>query len=349
MANRFYSNTAVNTTLTAGISNSITTPIPIASTTGFPVSFPYTCVIDQGTASEELVSVTAAAGLNLTVTRGHDGTAAVTHSSGASFKHVASAQDFREPQDHIALTAAHGATGAVMGTTNTQAVTNKDLSSLTNTFPSALSPVGSMTAFAGSAAPTGWQLCDGTALNRTTFAALFAVCGTLFGAGDGSTTFNVPNFKGRVPVGIDAGQTEFDVRGETGGAKTHALSAGEMPAHTHVIDHGHSASSGTVSSDHSHSGSTAGASNDHSHALGISDAGGLGGGGSLIRKGGVGGDNSGGHSSDHSHAFTTGGISANHTHAITVNSLTGSSGSAGSGSAHNNLQPYLAVHWIIKT
>lgn len=94
--NRYYSNTAVSTTITSGLNNTATT-VPVAATTGFPVSYPWTGVIDPGTASEELVEVTAAAGLNLTVTRGADGTAAVTHSSGAVFKHVASARDYREP------------------------------------------------------------------------------------------------------------------------------------------------------------------------------------------------------------------------------------------------------------
>ena len=69
------------------------------------------------------------AGLNLTVTRGVDGTAAASHSSGATVKHVVSARDYREPQDHIDATAAHGATGAVVGTTNTQTLTNKTLTS----------------------------------------------------------------------------------------------------------------------------------------------------------------------------------------------------------------------------
>lgn len=85
-------------------------------------------------------------------------------------------------------------------------------------------PPGTITAHAGSAAPTGWLLADGSAVSRTTYAALYAECGTTFGAGDGSTTFNLPNLKGRFVVGIDAGGTnpEFDTRGELGGGKTHS-------------------------------------------------------------------------------------------------------------------------------
>lgn len=69
--------------------------------------------------------------------------------------------------------------------------------------------------------PTGWLLCDGSAVSRTTYSTLFALLGTVFGVGDGSTTFNLPSLKGRIPVGKDSSQTEFDTLGETGGAKTH--------------------------------------------------------------------------------------------------------------------------------
>lgn len=98
-----------------------------------------------------------------------------------------------------------------------------------------LAPVGAITAFGGSAAPAGWLLCDGTAFSRATYADLFAVISTTYGAGDGSSTFNVPNLKGRVVVGFDSGQTEFNGVGKTGGAKTHTLAEAEMPAHAHTF------------------------------------------------------------------------------------------------------------------
>lgn len=60
--------------------------------------------------------------------------------------------------------------------------------------------------FAGAAAPGGWLLCQGQAVNRTTYAALFAAIGTAFGVGDGSTTFNVPDMRGEFPRGLDAGR-----------------------------------------------------------------------------------------------------------------------------------------------
>jgi microcystin-dependent protein len=68
-------------------------------------------------------------------------------------------------------------------------------------------------------------------VNRTTYATLFAVISTSFGAGDGSTTFNLPNLKGRVPVGLDAAQAEFDAMGEAGGAKA-STSSGTVAAPT---------------------------------------------------------------------------------------------------------------------
>lgn len=86
--------------------------------------------------------------------------------------------------------------------------------------------------------PTGWQVCDGSAINRTTYPKLFALIGTTYGVGNGSTTFNVPNMKGRVPVGYDSGQTEFDAIGETGGAKTHTLTSAQIPAHVHPASSG---------------------------------------------------------------------------------------------------------------
>lgn len=94
-------------------------------------------------------------------------------------------------------------------------------------------PTGAMLPFAGSAAPTGFLLCDGTAVSRTVYARLFTVIGTAYGAGNGSTTFGLPNLKGRVPVGRDAAQTDFDTLGETGGAKTVTLTTDQMPSHTH--------------------------------------------------------------------------------------------------------------------
>lgn len=147
-------------------------------------------------------------------------------------------------------------------------------------------PFGAILEWPGSAAPAGWHLCDGTAISRTGNPRLFALFGTAFGVGDGSTTFNLPNRKSRVGVGLDASQTEFDTLGETGGAKTHTLTTPEIPSHTHPA-----------------------------------------------------GDNS----SNSGPWYAQGGGPYN----VKVGNLLGATGAVGGGGAHNNLQPYLVVNYII--
>lgn len=128
MVVRYYSSVATPTTLSAGINNSATT-ITVGAVTGFPTLYPYTLAIDFDTALTELVEVTNAAGTTLTVTRGVDGTSATSHSSGASVRHVASARDYTDSRAHENTDIAHGVTGFVVGTGNTQTLTNKTLTS----------------------------------------------------------------------------------------------------------------------------------------------------------------------------------------------------------------------------
>ena len=85
------------------------------------------------------------------------------------------------------------------------------------------------------APPTGFLLCDGSAVSRTTYAVLFAVIATTFGIGDGSTTFNVPNLKGKVIMGYASDDADYNAIADTGGEKTHALITAELAAHTHTV------------------------------------------------------------------------------------------------------------------
>lgn len=167
------------------------------------------------------------------------------------------------------------------------------LAKLAASVAAALVPAGAMLPFGGSgAAPTGFLLCDGSAVSRTTFAALFTAIGISHGAGDGSTTFNVPNMARRVPVGKGGAGTATlaNTVGATGGEEAHALTGAENGPHVHGP----------------------GAGNAFIDTV-------IGGGGS---------------------GFSGG------TDAI---SRDGSTASAGSGTAHNTMQPSLVVGYIIKT
>jgi len=100
MARRYYSSTAVRTTVSGSLTNSATS-ITVVATTGFPTSYPWTGILDQGLSSEEIVTVTSAASSVLTVTRGSDSSVAVTHSSGCTFNHGVSARDYNEPNQFL--------------------------------------------------------------------------------------------------------------------------------------------------------------------------------------------------------------------------------------------------------
>ena len=161
--------------------------------------------------------------------------------------------------------------------------------------------------YAGSSAPSGWLICNGQAVSRTTYAALFAVIGTTYGAGNGSTTFNIPNLVNKTVRGAET-------VGSTGGSDTVTLSTENLPTHSH--------DAGTLATE------SAGA---HRHSLNGADGGldltYVNPGTRNIPRGTI-------------YTSTTGA----HTHTIS-----GSTASVGSGSAVTITNPYVMLHYIIKT
>lgn len=179
-------------------------------------------------------------------------------------------------------------------------------------------PPGAIVDFGMAAAPSGWLACDGQAISRTTYAALFAAIGTLWGAGDGTTTFNVPTLQYRFRRHRDASTISGNVgnlQTPANLAHTHGVSgttAAENAAHNHTF----SGSTGAMSANASHTHSSNAAAN-----IGGSSTGG---GGFAINAPGAATINA--TNTDHSHAFsgTTGSESANHAHGFSVTSAGGS-------------------------
>lgn len=203
-------------------------------------------------------------------------------------------------------------------------------------------PVGEVTMWATNTAPTGWLVCDGSAVSRTTYSGLFAVIGTVYGAGDGSTTFNLPNLKGRVVVGRDSTDTDWDTLGETRGSKTHTLTSAEMPSHTHIQDtHGHG------QNPHAHFMWLATSSNgSHSHTYSWDDT-------STIQRGtgsfstaSAPTPSTDSTSTAGSHTHDVIGYTANETATNIVTTATNQN--TGGGGAHNNIQPSIVLNFIIR-
>lgn len=212
-----------------------------------------------------------------------------------------------------------------------------DSTKLATTTVQLLTPTGSVVLYGGNSAPTGWLLCNGALISRTTYASLFAVIGTTYGVGDGTTTFALPNFAGRVPAGVAGIVSEpFYTNGETGGSRTStAPHTHSLASHTHSLqNHTHSGTTGDDAPDHTHSlAFTTSASGSFNLAQQLNSV-------QLSYSA-----STGGASTRHQHSFTTGAPSNNTSGTPSDNT----SGASSAGTSNGNLQPYLTVNFIIKT
>lgn len=190
------------------------------------------------------------------------------------------------------------------GTSKLPAVDGSQLTGIVADLP------GEIRGYGGATAPSGWLLCQGQAVSRVTYANLFAAIGTAFGAGDGSTTFNVPDGRGRTLIGSGQGSGLTNrTLGQSGGEEAHALTAAENGPHIH----GDGTLGTNTAGDHAHAGGFSAASS------GVNDSG-----------GGSGPANTG-NAGDHTH------------------DVTGSTGASGSGTPHNTMPPFFVGNWLIKT
>lgn len=208
------------------------------------------------------------------------------------------------------------------------------LHSIATSTPAA-SPVSAVIDYAGATEPTGWLFCYGQAVSRSTYADLFTIIGTLYGAGDGSTTFNLPDLRGRVVAGKDnmggtsasrltgspTGGVTGNTLGNSGGLQGHVLTEAQLATHDHAITVASANVNGTL-----YGVSTSGASGSSPTRMKA----GTGSIGEAI----VNGNGSEGITG----TFT---ITGDHTHTATA-------ANAGSGSSHNNVQPTFILNKIIK-
>lgn len=199
-----------------------------------------------------------------------------------------------------------------------------DAEKLGGKFPEYYAPVGAGFEFYGDTPPDGYLFADGSAVSRTEYAALFAILGTKYGGGNGSTTFNLPDRRGRVGVGRNS--ETFNVLGKKGGTETHQLITNELPAHNHVF----TGASATTSSSGGHAHTPSVNTNFMTYETG------------QLTLHQVVPTASGGMKTAATAATSSNGA---HTHTLTAK---GNIGNTGNSKAHNNLQPYLVCNYIIK-
>lgn len=228
-------------------------------------------------------------------------------------------------------------------------LTDNRETAILDTIGGGITPVGAVLPYAGANAPVGYLLADGSAKSRTTYSKLFAVIGTTYGAGDGSTTFNLPDLRQRFPLGKAASGTGATLGG-TGGAIDHVHTGPSHthtgPSHTHTISHTHQV-------DPPNTATTAAGTHDHGVSLVA---------GSEITGDGD-GPSAGAAGGGHYHNVTGAtDVEASHTHNVNISAFntgaaststsgaagTGATGAAGTGNTGTANPPFIALNYIIK-
>jgi microcystin-dependent protein len=198
-----------------------------------------------------------------------------------------------------------------------------------------LVPVGSVVPYAGTSVPANWWACDGQLLSRTSYAALFAVIGTAWGAGDGLTTFGIPDLRGRTLLGLDIGATRTPgatTIGAAAGVSSVALTTAQLPSHTHAVDPAIATTS---------------AAGDHRHM--VSDK-------VVLQKAQTGYPDEdifgNGYNQTPAYAFPADdpdrytSVAPAHTHTIDIPAT--ATTATGSGGTHDNMPPFATIRWIIR-
>ena len=286
----------------------------------------------------EIVQVTATVGDTFTIVRAQDGTTASAYSIGDRCELRPTAALFNSKADGAATTAALALLAPIASPAFTGAPTVNG---------AAIVIPGEIKQVAFATPPTGWLACNGGAVSRTTYATLFAAIATTWGAGDGSTTFNVPDLRGRALIGAGTGTglTARTLGTQNIGEETHVLVTAELASHNHVINISDPTHVHTLNNPaHGHTTNES----PHSHPL-INGVIGTAGTASIAVPGGA--------TQLYSPASTgtasTGITINNATTAVSANAvatgITATSNANGSGTAHNNMQPSAVVTFIIKT
>jgi microcystin-dependent protein len=352
----------------------------VDTVSGWATTFPYYCVVEPGTSKEEKVKVTAISGVTLTVVRAQDDTSAQGHNDSAAIYPVFTADEADEANEIASVMTTKGDLIATNGSainrlgvgTNTHvlqadstatngfkwgqiveagiadsAVTSAKIANstivlgdLAAALQAFLVPVGTINAYPGATAPTGWLLCNGTSTSGYT--ALAALVG--------ATT---PDLQGHTLVGKGSAPFDGALLSKFGSTTSTAPHTHDLGSHTHGAGTLGATSDG--SHDHTYSGNVNAETQDHSHGQLVAGFSLSAGGVSVIGTGPGGGVDAtystGAENTTHNHSFSgTTSPHTSHTHPVTGNTGGPSAGSGASSAAatHGNVQPSALVNFIIK-